>query len=717
MKSWKKQTLTAMAVGGVLFGTSLSHAGEVLRLRVGTVQPHDTTTMEKFMPANTSRSQAISRVNYVVQFKEAITQVDRNNLEALGARIINYIPDDAYLVAANADIARDLQMSDRINAVVPFMSTWKLSPNFENRSVFTAKKLEKVQIQVAEGVSTDRVATDLAALGSVEVEYAGDKVIVANMPLVDLERVAANDGVVWMQPHTPMKLMHMDLMADHEDGDEAEAEGEETQPKGDYTDLTGYESGTKIMKFDVAWEKGYTGEGQIVSMADTGLDSGAVDTLHGDFANVTSGYTFGLFAKSWKDPMGHGTHVAGSVMGNGQASGELLRGGAYNAKMIAEGMWSPLLNNLTVPPEVSELFAPAYKDGARIHTNSWGGARQFGAYDDYARQVDEFMWEHPDMLIVFAAGNSGIDADKDGRVDAGSMSSPGTAKNVLTVGASENMVLIGGIQKKLGELMNGEAWGVEPMASDLISNNENGIAAFSSRGPTNDGRIKPDVVAPGTNIISNCSQVDGSSPLWGNYNDDYCYSGGTSMSTPLTAGGVAVAREYLQKEWGMESPSAALMKGVMMHTAFDMFPGQYGEREQGQELLNSGPNSDQGYGRVDMASVVTSEYLALVDNTEGMSQDKPDELVLSEPVESLKVTLVYTDAPGSTNAAKALVNDLNLEVVTADGETVVSESDVNNHEQIMLKSVPEGEVKIRVVGKSIPEGKDGRQPYALIVTR
>jgi subtilisin family serine protease len=88
-------------------------------------------------------------------------------------------------------------------------------------------------------------------------------------------------------------------------------------------------------------------------------------------------------------------------------------------------------------------------------------------------------------------------------------------------------------------------YSVEPIASDLISNNANGMAAFSSRGPADDGRIKPDIVAPGTNIISNKSHYPGAQLLWGQHetNPDYVYSGGTSMATPLTAA------RHLVRQW------------------------------------------------------------------------------------------------------------------------------------------------------------------------
>jgi hypothetical protein len=120
--------------------------------------------------------------------------------------------------------------------------------------------------------------------------------------------------------------------------------------------------------------------------------------------------------------------------------------------------------------------------------------------------LDNFVWKKPDFCILFAAGNDGTDANRDGVVDLGSVTAPGTAKNCITVGASENN------RPEFTETY-GEAWKddypVEPLKSDPMANDPDDMVAFSSRGPTADGRIKPDVVAPGTYILSTRSRMIG----------------------------------------------------------------------------------------------------------------------------------------------------------------------------------------------------------------
>jgi hypothetical protein len=143
------------------------------------------------------------------------------------------------------------------------------------------------------------------------------------------------------------------------------------------------------------------------------------------------------------------------------------------------------------------LFAPLYKEfGARIHTNSWGSthnpARPFAqlAYDVPAHNIDQFVWKIRDMVILFSAGNDGSDADKNG-VNHGPETGPqASAKNCITVGATESL-------RENCLVWDPARWG-PPIANNPVADNAEGMAAFSSRGPTVEGRIKPDVVAPGT---------------------------------------------------------------------------------------------------------------------------------------------------------------------------------------------------------------------------
>src|SRR5206468_8087123 len=148
----------------------------------------------------------------------------------------------------------------------------------------------------------------------------------------------------------------------------------------------------------------------------------------------------------------------------------------------------------------------------------------------------------------------------DGVIDPDSLLAPGTAKNVVTVGASENLRETGGFSG-VPWLLFSFCYATQPIATDLPSDNIDGMAAFSSRGPADDGRVKPDIVAPGTNIVSARSHYPGAGTLYGPYetNANYVYSAGTSMATPLAAGAGVLAPQWLTLH-GIADPSGASVK-------------------------------------------------------------------------------------------------------------------------------------------------------------
>jgi serine protease AprX len=706
-RNWVNQVRTTIVLAAAFIISAQAFAGDTLHFKTGDVnsQVHAAQLAGRALKSGTAY--------YIVQFNDPIRLEDRQNLTTLGAKIVRYVPDDALVVKATAAIVATIKRSSTaVHEVLPFEPRWRQSTDFTPASVFSARDLEEVYVRLFPNEDETRAEAEIRSIPGVQVVVAAGRSLVVRAARPQVESIAAVEAVEWVQPNPKFQSYDMKI--------ESDSQGAISTMSGDYTDLSGYESGTKVMNFEAAWNRGFTGKGQIAAMADTGLDKGDIATIHKDFAGrIVSGYALGLFAKTWEDPMGHGTHVAGSIVGNGTASGGKVRGGAYDAQFVAVGMWSPMLDNLSIPAKLSDLFSKAYGDGARIHSNSWGSPQNFGAYDSFAQQADEYLAANQDMLVLFAAGNSGVDADKDGRVDINSIGSPGTAKNVLTVGASKNYVLKGGYQMKLSETKLKDSWPVEPLASSKLSESAAGLAAFSSRGPTQDGRIKPEIVSPGTNILSNRTRVPGAELLWGAYNDDYVWSGGTSMATPLTAGAATVVRQYLVDDRKIAKPSGALVKAVLMHTAFDLFPGQFGAlgKDKGQELLSGRPNNDEGYGRVDLDKATNLGKAIIVDEHAGLATGDMHKYPLQvSGGGKLTATLVYTDAAASVGAAKALVNDLDLVVVDPAGHETTLGDHTNNTEMIEMQAQG-GNYEIRVKGTNVPQGPvGGRQPYALVIT-
>ena len=181
-----------------------------------------------------------------------------------------------------------------------------------------------------------------------------------------------------------------------------------------------------------------------------------------------------------------------------------------------------------------------------------------------------------------------------------------------------------------------------------------------------------------------------------------------------------MAREYLASK-GVAEPSAALVKGLLMHTAFDMYPGQYGEvgRASGQEMLQRGPNNNQGYGRVDMDRLTeTNGNDQFIDQRTGVAVGENLAFKVSNSgFTQLKVTLVYTDYPGSPSVQKTLVNNIDLSVADSSGQELASStSQANNSEQITLSQVPAGDLQVLVRGVNVPQGRNGKQPFALLIS-
>ena len=692
--------LSLLSISALLSAMPItSYAGEILRLKAG-----DTRL----------RSDSVSRIDskvnhFIVQFKNKILPKEEAQLGAEGLEILRYLPDDALVVRGTFQALQIAKSKNPgIRAVSGFDPSWKISA--ETTGIFDAHSTNKLLITAFDDNEANAVSMQIMKIpGTTLLSLAGRSLIV-EASASSIGHISQLEQIEWLEPLPQAETY--DFKVSPEDRNLVSAIA--AAPP----ELTGYESGTKIMNFEAAWARGFHGEGQIVAMGDTGVDRGDLRGIHADLKAVIKGYPMGGFSTSWEDPMGHGTHVCGSVVGNGANSNSSIRGGAYAAQMLVASLWSPILNNLGFDSDFKKLIGIPYNDGARVHTNSWGAPANPGVYNNWAMQVDDYMWQNPEMLVVFAAGNGGVDLDRDGRIDEGSVSSPATAKNVLTVGASENLLLKGGIQKQLHELRNGETnWGVEPIRSDTLSNNPNGLAAFSSRGPTKDGRTKPEVVSPGTNIVSARSHHPKAELLWGEYDAEYVYSGGTSMATPLTAGAAAVVRQYLVQEQKVSQPSAALVKAVLMHTAKDLYPGQYGTGAT-QELPTKRPNVHEGYGRVDMdqATALKAGTQVIDDKTGvGTSEERSITVSLAEG-ESLRATLVYTDAPGSLTAAKALVNDLDLVILGPSGEKFEKADRVNNSEMLELLALKAGNYQVKVTGFSVPMGKNGKQPYALLIS-
>lgn len=373
------------------------------------------------------------------------------------------------------------------------------------------------------------------------------------------------------------------------------------------------------------------GSGEVLAVSDTGLDED-----HGDFGNrIRAIYDqFGPDNSHADTNSGHGTHVSATLLGDG--SGDSDAEGMVPAATFHFYQLEADTNGLLARwGSLYEMFSHSWQNNARIQTNSWGNQNLAGEYSSDSRSADSFLVDYPRFLVLFSAGD----------LAAGGITPPGTAKNVITVGASTT--------------------------GSFDSTTEGSVASFSSRGTTADGRIKPDIVAPGVAICSaraqeaqlasgdSCSSATHS----GTETPLYMTLDGSSMATPVAAGAATMVRQYLRESQSITEPRSDLIKAILINGAEDI----------GEPNI---PNSAEGWGQLDLDN---SLFPSSSDQSLNLFYDYSRELLPSHSfvytfdlvgLYGLDVTLVWIDEEGSAVAdqsASRLVNDLDLQVVSPDG--------------------------------------------------
>ena len=387
-----------------------------------------------------------------------------------------------------------------------------------------------------------------------------------------------------------------------------------------------------ILQTSVAHDNLILGQNQILAVTDTGIYK-AHETMINPGKIVAVVDFAGDSNQLGGDADGHGTHVACSTAGDSQPynqwnkeDGQSTAGRLVDVKVFNNsGNWAVTTSDYTI-------WSRGYETGARVNNNSWG-SESFGQYTSTDRDADRICSEKPDYVLVVAAGNSGSAARTVG--------SPGVAKNVLSVGASGS--------------------------SQTTAEN---VATFSSRGPTTDGRIKPDILAPGNPIISAQTQtVSG-----------YVSYNGTSMACPQITGLAGLVRQYFQDGWyptgarvsiNSLQPSSALIRAMLINGAQEI-------TGTGSDLQseNRFPNNSQGWGRANLkrtlpiATDPTRRLLTIWDvktapltgarwNTSISITNNPSEI---------KFTLVWTDPPAAAGASVSLVTNLHLRIQAPNGQ-------------------------------------------------
>jgi len=457
-----------------------------------------------------------------------------------------------------------------------------------------------------------------------------------------------------------------------------------------------------IQDFDTAghstpiWDHGITGEGVVIGIADSGIDLDHIMFRHNDSSVGVPGpdhrkiVRYNSSIHDWDDSLGHGTHVAGSAAGDSTITPggyDQYDGMAYGAKIAFYDIATSSGTFLSDPPYMDDILLDAYLAGARTHSDSWGDDVE--DYTTRAEMCDQFQWDHYDFQIFIAPGNVG----------GMHILEPATAKNVVGVGCSYN-------------------------------GNTKNVLSYS-HGPTKyEGLMSPTIFAPGYKILSALGDTQRD-----NFNGGQKEKTGTSMSTPIAAGGCALVEQYFKDGFypsgaanptGGFNPSGPLKKAVLVNSGWDQYPGA--------NTNGYHPNGYQGWGKIKLDDALyfqgDSQKLWVDDlyNESGTNPGLATGQTMSyyQVVSSdrpLEVTVVWNDWPGAF-----LRNDLNLVVTDPNGNTYrgnnyslgqsypngLTADTTTPIETFYLQNPTQGLYTINITAANIASGI--YQPFSIVVT-
>ena len=647
---------------------------ERMRLRLGRYEFDPRTEAPDVPDELRARPRAEDVGPWIVQFHGPLTLDDQKRLRrTYQLALTEYIPDSAYLEVLAPDIRVKLTADELIRAIVPYEPAFKIAPLVGER-VFESEDRQKVDglwlnvvlFDQADPKAVSRAVDRLAGVSDLQV--IDDRAIGGSLQL----RFVAQDASVIPRIAALPEVRVIDEVPEIS-MDDAGAAGT----------LQSGTPGTQSV-----WSHGLHGEGQVIGV----LDSNTLDMAHCFFQDPAMAAPGPAHRKvlAVRNAAGRGvgdhhTFVAGLAAGDdfNNLGTTMGRGSAYNARLV-DGTTADIASGSML----AELTAAAAA-GATIHTNSWHNREQGkgnpAPYNQTAVDVDTFTWNNEDHLVLGSAGNTGEE-----------QGAPGTAKNAICCGAAQ----------------------ADPNEMNLGDGNP---------GPTLDGRRKPDLVSPGCNLTSANDGTACGTTTWGG-------ACATSWATPTAAGAAALVRQYFCEGWyptGTQEahhsfvPSGALIKAVLLNGTLDM-TGVAGY-----------PNNTEGWGLLRLEDVLAFSGGTLSTrvwdyrNADGLTTGQQHEhhVDVASNMQRLKVTLVWTEPPGTVNAATAIVNDLDLEVVSPGGaqlfrgnmfaagvSTTGGAADTGNNVECVLVNAPAaGDWTIRVRATAVNVGNPG-QGYALVVT-
>lgn len=557
---------------------------------------------------------------YLVQFVAPARDEWLEEISAAGARVLQYVPNQAFFVYASREAMATIAAHPRVRWTGAFDHSYKLSPEIGRRI-----------LQTQTGVAEGKEFFDVAVFAIADLKMASRTVTEFGATILN-EIVLPNNYFnvlrVRMEAGLALSILQIPgvITIDPYVAPSPEDERSSQIVAGNFISSTqlaspGYNS---LAQF------GVDGTGVTVAVVDDGIgipgDGGFYITTSNAVTGPLRGSNQGIVAGH-----GHlnGTIIAGDLpfsaldsLGYNYGMGIARKSNIINIPLLVSGYAG------TEADTCNDTVTTAGPNGVKgfISNNSWGSGTNSNVYDSLAAQYDGFVRDSSSaatidpLVIVFSAGNQG----------ASGLTRPKMSKNTIAVASSKN------IRTELS----------------ASANNLDDLSSFSSRGPASDGRIKPDITAPGEGISGGRA---GLNSLFGNIDEYHRWSSGTSHSAPQIAGAAALFTQFWKNNNGGNNPSPALVKAALINGTQDM---------TGTLATAAIPNGNEGWGRLNLQNVLnTGVGMKYVNQTRALAT-VGEEFSVSGTVAStgrhFRVSLVWTDPPGVSDPA--LVNNLDLEV-------------------------------------------------------
>ncbi len=627
---------------------------------------------------------AQDRVHFLLQLERLPTAAARSRLASDGVRLVTYVSGRTYVASAKVDT---LERLDRLNAfrwAGPLRTDYKLGPEVVDSDLEPWARLGAGRLAIAvqghEDVDIDVVENLVRSGGGTVLDSVPSiRLVTAALTPTAAMQLARQDAIQYVDVAPP-------ALGEHNDG---------ARPAGNVTPLA-------------AAPYNLNGAGVTVLV----YDSGIVLNTHPDFgARVIE-----LDGDAGETTRNHSTHVAGTVGGNGaNSNGNDSAGNPNNGTANQWAGMAPAVNIRSFgsngstdvlynsPGDLNANFTTALGNGVDLATMSLGNnvvpngfpCGQLGDYTGTAILIDQIVRGSigGQQLIYFESAGNERRAMGGCGTQFSTISSPATAKNSIVVGA--------------------------------INSNDNSMTGFSSWGPTDDGRLRPDIVGPGCqnngdNGITSTGFIDtdGDGNLdAGETTNSYPVMCGTSMSTPAAAGAMALLVQRWQALNGAGTrPLGHTAKALFIHTATD--------------LGNAGPDYSFGWGQFNAQAavdLVNADATANLLNVDQVATGATDFYTFNSDGSSApRVTLVWSDPPAAQLAANTLINNLDLRIQAPDGTTVqplilnagspgnnaAPGNDTINNVEVTVGAAQAGTWEVSVAGTAVPTA--GPQQYTVI---